>query len=88
LDLGVTSFDPGQDQYLTVQSIREAAPSLHFTWNLFTVRDVKEGTPDSIKRLYRRAVRDGAPAVMAESCRGTPEANIRAFIEVGKEFGG
>jgi hypothetical protein len=88
LDLGVTSFDPGQDQYLTVRSIREAAPGLRFTWNLFTVRDVKEGTPDSIKRLYREAVRDGAPSVMAEACRGTPEANIRAFIEVAKELGG
>jgi hypothetical protein len=86
LDLGVTSFDPGQDQYLTIQSIREAAPGLRFTWNLFTVRDMKEGTPDSIQRLYRQSVRDGAAAIMAELCRGTPEENIHAFIEVGKEF--
>jgi uroporphyrinogen decarboxylase len=86
LDLGVTSFDPGQDQYLTIQAIREAAPGLRFTWNLFTVRDMKEGTPDSIKRIYRQAVHHGATAIMAELCRGTPEQNIHAFIEVAKEF--
>jgi uroporphyrinogen-III decarboxylase len=86
LDLGVTSFDPGQDQYLTVKSIQEVAPGLRFTWNLFTVRDMKEGTPASIKELYRQAVRDGARSVMGELCRGTPEANIRAFIEVAREF--
>ncbi len=87
LELGVTSFDPGQDQYLTARTIRERVPGLRFTWNLFTVRDMREGTPATIKRLYREAVKDGAPAVMAELCRGTPADNVRAFLDVAQELG-
>ena len=87
LDLGLTSFDPGQDQYLTVSSIREAAPGLPFTWNLHTIRDMKEGTPERIAALCRQAIAAGAPALMAEFCRGTPPENMEAFLAVGREFG-
>jgi hypothetical protein len=87
LDLGLTSFDPGQDQYLTVPSIREAAPGLHFTWNLHTIRVMKEETPERIVALCRQAIADGAPALMAEPCRGSPPENLEAFLEAGREFG-
>jgi hypothetical protein len=88
LDLGVTSFDPGQDQYLTLAYIRQAAPGLPFTWNLKTVSEMREGTPDSIRQAYEAAVRGGAASIMAEICRATPEANIRAFVEIGREMEG
>jgi len=35
--------------------------------------------------LSRRAA-DGAQTMLVELCRGVPEANIRAFIEVAKEY--
>lgn len=87
LHLGVTSFDPGQDQYLTLQSILEAAPGLYFTWNVPTIRYMKEGTPQSIAAFCRHAIAEGAPALMAEPCRGSPPENIEAFLAVGREFG-
>ena len=84
-ELGITSFDPGQDQYLSAQDTLEEI-DVPFTWNLFTVRDMQQGTPEHIREVYRRAVEDGAPAIMAELCRGTPPENIRAFIEVAREY--
>lgn len=84
-DLGVTHFDPGQDQYLSLRDILTAV-SMPVSWNLFTVRDMLQGTPKSIETLYRQAVRDGAREIMAELCRGTPPENIEAFISIAREY--
>ncbi|MBI3947618.1 MAG: hypothetical protein HY321_16985 [Armatimonadetes bacterium] len=86
LELGVTSFDPGQDQYLTIEDIRGAAPGLPFTWNLKTVAEMAQGTPESIRRAYEDAVARGARAIMVELCRNTPPENIHAFIAVAREY--
>ncbi len=86
VELGVTSFDPGQDQYLSVTDILAAAPGLPFTWNLKTMLEMHHGTPDSIRRAYAEAVGLGATAIMAEPCRGTPPQNLRAFVAVAGEF--
>lgn len=85
-ELGVTRFDPGQDQYLSIESIREAVPTLPFEWNLRTVADLLQGTPAQIRHAYADAVARGATAMMAEICRGTPAENIRAFVGVAREF--
>lgn len=84
LDLGITNFDPGNDQYLTVEDL-VACDGLNFTWNLFTVRDMQRGTPESIRSLYVSCVERGATAVVTELCRGTPPENVRAFIEVARK---
>jgi len=84
-ELGVTHFDPGQDQYLTVRDIVEST-DVPFTANVYTVRDMQQGTPESVAAVYRRAVEEGASSVMVELCRNTPPDNIRAFIEVAKEY--
>jgi hypothetical protein len=70
-----------------VPSTREAAPGLHFTWNLHTMRVMKEETPERITALCRQAIANGAPALMAEPCRGSPPENVAAFLETGREFG-
>ncbi|MDZ7379164.1 MAG: hypothetical protein ONB06_07430, partial [candidate division KSB1 bacterium] len=86
LELGVTAFDPGQDQYLTIEDIQQYAPGLPFTWNLKTVAEMAQGTPESIRRAYEDAVARGARSIMAELCRGTPPENVHAFIAVAREF--
>lgn len=83
--LGVTHFDPGQDQYLTVRDI-VAATDVPFTANVYTVQDMQQGTPESVAAVYRLAVDEGATSVMVELCRNTPTENIRAFIEVAREY--
>lgn len=85
LDLGITGFDPGNDQYLTVEDL-VACDGLNFTWDLFTVRDMQRGTPGSIRSLYISCIERGATAMMTELCRGTAPANIKAFIEVARKF--
>ena len=84
--LGIAQYDPGMDQYLSVQAILAETP-VPFTWNLFTSRDMMLGTPASIDALYRAAVADGAPKMTAELCRRTPDANIRAYLAVARELG-
>ncbi|GAH66202.1 unnamed protein product, partial [marine sediment metagenome] len=39
-----------------------------------------------IKRTYRQMVADGAQRMVGELCPGMSEENIRALIEVAKEF--
>lgn len=81
--LGFDVFDPGMDQYLTVKMIREEI-DIPFTWNIFTSRDMLQGTPASIQAAYRQAVADGAPMMTVEVCRHTPRENIHAYLEVAR----
>ena len=83
--LKITSFDPGTDQYLSVTDIVNGTKA-RFTWNLFTVKDMLQGTPASIKEIYEKSVDDGAPAMMTELCRGVPQENIHAFINIAKKY--
>jgi len=85
-ELGIVRYDPGTDQYLTVKGILRET-DVPFTWNLFGSRDMMQGTPESIQAQYRQAVTDGAPMMTAELCRGTPEGNVRAYLEVARELG-
>lgn len=84
--LKIDNFDPGVDEDLTVEDILEELPDTIFTFNLFTVRDMVNGTPESIRNLYSQYVRRGAPSIMTELTVGTPEENIQAFLKVAREF--
>jgi uroporphyrinogen-III decarboxylase len=86
LMLGVTHYDPGCDQYLEVRDIIEQIPQIPFSFNLKTSQDMIQGTPKGIRERYVQCVEDGAPEMCAEICRGTPKENIRAFVEVAKEY--
>ncbi|MCD6165086.1 hypothetical protein J7K19_00085 [bacterium] len=83
--LGVTSFDPGMDQYLTIEDIKTEI-DIHFSWNLKTSDDILQGTPETIRAKYEQAVAEGAPEIVTELCRGVPRENVRAFIEVARRF--
>lgn len=83
--LGVTFYDPGGDQYLTIKDIKEEI-DIPFSWNIKAFHTLLYGTPESIKREYRQAVADGAPWIVTELVRKIPPENIRAFIEVAKEY--
>jgi len=84
--LGVTHYDPGTDQYLSVKDILAEIPDIPFSFNLKSSTDMLQGNPETIKEKYRKIVADGAPEIMTELCRGVPKENIFAFIEVAKEF--
>ena len=83
--LGVTQFDPGMDQYLSIESIKSST-NVHFSWNLHTVRDMLQGNPESVKAIYERSIEAGAPAMMTEICRATPIENIKTFVETARRF--
>ena len=85
--IGIASYDPGNDQYLTVYDVVAGAGDMDFSWNLFTVRDMLEGTPESIRALYTEAVAAGARHMMTELCRGTARENVHAFVEIARLYG-
>lgn len=82
--LGVTFYDPGGDQYLTVKDIKRI--DIPFSWNVKAFHNMLHGTPGKIKKEYSQAVADGAPWIVTELVRKTPPENIRAFIEIAKEY--
>ncbi len=84
--LGVTHYDPGCDQYLEVRDILDEIPQIPFSFNLKTSQDMMQGTPESIRTKYIRAVEEGAPEMTTEICRGTPRENVAAFVRVAREF--
>lgn len=83
--LGVTSFDPGTDQYLSVRDIKEEI-DIPFSWNIKPSGEMRQGTPESIRSKYEEAVYAGAPVIMTELCTGIPRKNVSAFVEVAREY--
>ena len=83
--LGADWYDPGVNDDLSVKDIIEET-DVKFTYNLFTVRDMLNGYPETIKKRYIEIVHDGAPAVTAEICRGTPKENIAAYVNIAREY--
>ncbi|MHB0877107.1 MAG: uroporphyrinogen decarboxylase family protein [Anaerolineae bacterium] len=85
-ELGIDSFDPGNDQYLSLEDVLAGVGDMRFAWNLYTVRDTMNGTPESIRALYSASAEAGAPVIMTELCRATPRANITAFVETARQY--
>ena len=85
--LGLDHINFGENQYLSVQDVVWEL-DVPFDWHIKTVSGMLQGTPERIKASYRQAVEDGAPEMTAELTVGTPPENIRAFIEVAREFAG
>ena len=83
--MGVNFFDPGNNEELSVKDI-VGATNVKFSYNLFTVKDMLYGTPESITNKYMQCVADGAPAMTAEICRKTPKENIRTYIDIAKKY--
>jgi uroporphyrinogen-III decarboxylase len=84
VELGTDSYDPGNDQFLSLSDVAWLFDRMRVWWNLFTVRDMLNGTPASIGALFQQAVDAGARYVMTELCRGVPAENVRAFVSAGK----
>ena len=84
-DHGWVSIDVGTDPHLTVRDCREVL-SIPFLVQFRTSEDMLLSNPEQVKRRYRQMVADGAERMMVEICRGVPDENIRAFIEVAREY--
>ncbi len=82
---GWSSIDVGTDPYLTITDCREVL-HIPFLVQMKTSAEMLLATPEQIKRRYREMVAEGASQMLVELCRGVPEENIRAFIEVAREY--
>jgi uroporphyrinogen-III decarboxylase len=80
--LGIDSYDPGNNPDVTIEDIIEECPGLYFTYNLFTVRDMVNRSPDEIRRLCEEYIRRGTPGIMTELTVNTPEENVRSYLDV------
>jgi len=82
--LKIDFYDPGINDNLSVKDILEATDA-DFSYNLFTVRDMMNGTPASIRAKYLEIIGDGAPFVTAEISPGTPRENVLAYVGAARE---
>ncbi|NPV46149.1 MAG: hypothetical protein HPY69_04265 [Armatimonadetes bacterium] len=82
---GFGYIDVGTDPYLTITDCREVLHT-EFLVQMKTSEEMLLSTPDAIRRRYREMVAEGAPSMLVELCRGVPEENVRAFIEVAREY--
>ena len=78
-------IDVGTDPYLTITDCREVL-HIPFLVQMKTSPEMLLSTPDAIRARYREMVAEGAASMLVELCRGVPEENIRAFIEVAREY--
>lgn len=78
-------IDVGTDPYLTLADCREVL-HIPFLVQMKTSAEMLHSTPEAIQARYREMVAEGAQTMLVELCRGVPEANIRAFIEVAREY--
>ena len=86
-ELGIESFDPGQDQYLDLPALREELEprGIAFWWNIKTTA-VREGTPESIQAAVDRAVAGGATRLMTELTPMTPPENVHALLAAFRKY--
>ena len=82
--LGITHYDPGMNPYLRVRDLRELG--IPFSWNLKTAQDMLMGSPESIRKAFIRAVREGAREIATELCRRVPKENVLAFVKIAREY--
>jgi uroporphyrinogen-III decarboxylase len=86
LQLRIDHYDPGVNPDLAVEDILEECPGLFFTYNLFTVRDMVNGSPATIQARCENLIRRGAPGLMTEITVKTPEENIDAFLQTMRPY--
>ena len=85
--LGITNYDAWPYHNLTVKDIVKELPDISFTWNCVTTKDLFSHTPEQIKDKFQQAAADGATGMNLNLCaRGVPRENIKAFIEIAREF--
>ena len=85
-DLGLICINLAENQYLTIQDVADGLPCVPFGWHILTVQEMREGTPELIKRRYREIVDQDVDEVRCELTVGTPPENIRAFLDVARRF--
>jgi len=86
-ELGLDSFDPHVDQYLTPEDLKRHLPgNTPWQWRVVTSHMVIN-TPEEVVGEYERGVRHGAKYIRVVVMPGVPEENIRAVIEVGEKHG-
>ena len=89
-DLPIECLDWGWDNHLSIDIVRRET-DFRFSWNFNYIRDIREGTPQSIRDLYRRRLDEGGERLLRmKACvpRGTPRDNVATLIEVSREYAG
>ncbi len=85
--LGLTSINFAEDEFLTIAEVQEELPDVPFSWHIKTVSEMLQGSPDLIRRRFREIAAAGITQINCELTVGTPQENIRAFLEVAAELG-
>jgi hypothetical protein len=82
--LPISTVDHGQDPYITPADAM--ATGFKTSWNFLDI-EVLNGTPESIRSLYKYYVDSGLQAInVALIHRGTPVENVKAILATAREF--
>jgi len=86
VDLGIATFDPSADQYVTPQLLREHCP-VPFTGRIqsWTVRN---NTPETLQEMYREIAACGPVSISFYFTALEEEERIVALLEVARELAG
>jgi uroporphyrinogen-III decarboxylase len=88
--LPLTCLDLGweRDTFLDVEIVKNES-EFNFSWNFNYMKDLVEGNPESIKKLYEQVLKRGGDRLVrikAGIPRGTPPENVSALIQVAKAY--
>ena len=88
--LPITCLDLGweRETFLNIEIVKKET-DFKYSWNYNYMRDIKEGSPNSIKKLYEQVLKRGGDRLVrikAGIPRGTPPENVLALIEVAKTY--
>ena len=84
-EAGFSYIDVGTDPHLDIARCA-AALRVPFRVDFDNCGVMLLGTPEQVRALYRQMVEEGARETHVDLCRGTPEANVEAFLEVAREY--
>ncbi|MFH0963831.1 MAG: uroporphyrinogen decarboxylase family protein [Planctomycetota bacterium] len=83
-DLPINCIECGEDPNVTIEDMN--ATGLEYWWHVKAL-EMLNGGPDDVRRSFREAAEGGAPVVVSGvTHRHVPSENIRAFLEVSKEY--
>ncbi len=83
-ELPITVIDYGQDPYITPADA--FATGFEISWNFLDI-EVRDGTPETIRSLYKYYVDNGLQSVnLSLIHRCTPVENVKALLAVAREF--
>jgi len=85
-DVGISSFDPSADQYLSPETLRDHCP-VPFTLRILSWH-VRHNSPSRLQTMYRYLASFSPISISFHLCQLEEEPKIAALLEVARKLAG